>query len=241
MKPPQHNAIRTIQANKYVGNKNDERAARIAYEAMPDCVTWNEGYQFMPVLRERMANYRHLSAGLYGGYEINRDAQDCLTSVHRSHTTRGTLVAQVCDGIDGSKVAKNRTFNAVGFTTEQFDRPVGVINVHMNWVQSIKNGRIVDEYVKSCEALNEIIHMVKGLGWIPLVQGDINIRRREAASRQHLTPYDIFKEHHLKPYSHDLDVIVHDPKYMEPVGSHIIRKRLTGADHDWIVRDFVRA
>ncbi len=247
VKAPGKGILRVGAGNKYVANKTPAKAVAVAASQLAHSWGSNEATNVVDDWRKR-TGYQTYAAP--AGFVDMRDAHDCVTSLRkiRGVNVRHVSFTQVCDDAEPSKIAHDRVFSMLAYEAPflgKVNNRVAVvchINIHPNAVNHNppRSSGVTREYIRSMQALDQMLTFAKAMGWLIVVSGDFNLTPTKAKDRAYLDSYDLFRKYRLTVKTQGLDGIAFDSRLSLVHWTVIPKGARTGADHPWVVADLKR-
>jgi hypothetical protein len=236
MKSPSKNVLRIGSGNVYIANQTPRAAVRLAMGAKAHSWGWSEAGNIVGLLSARKG-YDALS---YMGTSNPRDSNDCAMVVRKGLEVEHFSMTRVCSDVPGTKIGQPRVFSMLAYRAPALGGAVVChVAIHPNWVVGLTSpsNPVVREYVESMLALRRMLSFARAMGWVIVVTGDFNTRRR--AKKNYLTVYDIFKEFDLVARVANIDGAAWDKRLRLTSWKVIPTTQIPGGDHPWVVADFM--
>lgn len=232
--------IRIGHGNEYVNNKKPNASIKVATNTGAASWGWNEATRIVPQLA-RLEAYRDFRQE---GVADPKDGNDCVSMVRKSLHVRHASFTQVCEDTRPERLAKDRVFTQVAYEHPAVERPINHINIHPNPINFLRNPNsrppIVDEFIKSMNALAAMVEYSNDLGFITVVSGDFNLTLKKSRECNFLHMYRIFDRYKMNYRTYGIDGIAWN-RVLKLKRMHRIGKLWTGSDHVWLVADLVRS
>lgn len=218
-------ALVIVSANTPAKMRNKGRAKRLLRELRADSIGLQEGQGLLPALPIR--GYRVLYDR--DSRDQRRGAKDTIVLTRNSHHSLGTLTLQASEEVSPTRFAPDRWITASCY--EHPMGPVAHVNIHPNAtvMNRVDSAPIVREYAEHSVALDHVLSLYRDEGFIVVVTGDLNWRRKAKAAH---SPYEVFAAHKLRVVSHGIDAIAFPREFRADHST--VPKYRTGSDHDWL-------